>query len=64
MQTTFFYHGTEFTIQSATQGESRTHFLVVNGVIMGEPRRFSSPSKKQAVDMFKKAVRKSENKSL
>lgn len=60
LQETFSYMGVDFTCKSYGKGSTAHSHHVVQGVINGVERSFSSTTRKQAKDMFKKAVRKSE----
>jgi hypothetical protein len=63
LQENFTYRGVEFTATSYGKGGSAHSFHSVTGVINDVTRTFSSTTRKQAKDMFKKAVRKSQNKN-
>jgi hypothetical protein len=60
LQELFTYNGVNFTCKSYGKGSTASSYHVVNGVINGVERSFSSTTRKQAKDMFKKAVRKSQ----
>ena len=63
LQQEFEYRGTKFTCSSWGKGSTAHSYHTVNGEINGIIRTFSSTTRKQAKDMFKKAVRKSMNQS-
>lgn len=58
LQENFEYMGVSFTCKSWGKGSTAHSFHVAEGEIDGQPRSFSSTTRKQAKDMFKKAVRK------
>ena len=60
LQENFEYRGVNFTAKSWGKGSTAHSHHVVEGVINGVTRTFSSSTRKQAKDMFKKAVRKSQ----
>lgn len=60
LQENFEYRGISFSVKSFGKGSTSHSFHIVNGEINGIMRSFSSTTRKQAKDMFKKAVRKSE----
>ena len=59
LQETFEYMGVKFTCKSWGKGSGAHSTHIVNGEINGVNRSFTSSTRKQAKDMFKKAVRKS-----
>lgn len=59
LQEEFEYMGVEFTCKSWGKGSSAHSMHIVEGVIDGVNRTFTSTTRKQAKDMFKKAVKKS-----
>ncbi|MGJ1499633.1 hypothetical protein ACR79R_20135 [Sphingobacterium spiritivorum] len=61
LQENFEYRGVKFTIKSFGKGSTAHSMHIVQGDIQGEQRIFRSTTRKQAKDMFKKAVRKSES---
>lgn len=60
MKTTSIYRGITFEVFSQTEGEVRTHWHTVNFTLNGNERTYTSTTKKQCVDMFKKLVRKTQ----
>jgi len=60
LQENFEYKGVSFIAKSYGKGSTAHSYHFVSGVINGVLRSFSSSTRKQAKDMFKKAVRKSE----
>lgn len=60
LQENFEYRGVKFTAKSYGKGSTAHSYHIVNGEINGINRTFRSTTRKQAKDMFKKAVRKSE----
>ena len=60
LQENFEYRGVKFTSKSYGKGSTAHSYHIVNGEINGIDRAFRSTTRKQAKDMFKKAVRKSE----
>ena len=60
LQENFEYRCVKFTAKSYGKGSTAHSYHIVNGEIKGIDRTFSSTTRKQAKDMFKKAVRKSE----
>ena len=58
LQETFEYMGVSFTCKSWGKGSTAHSVHIVNGEINGVSRSFTSSTRKQAKDMFKKAVRK------
>ena len=62
LQEQFTYMGVDFTCVSYGKGSTAHSQHIVNGLINGQMRTFSSTTRKQAKDMFKKAVRKSQRK--
>lgn len=61
LQEVFNYMGVDFTCKSYGKGSTAHSHHIACGVINGADRSFSSTTRKQAKDMFKKAVRKSQN---
>ena len=59
LQETFNYMGVLFTCKSWGKGSTAHSYHVAEGEVNGVLRTFSSTTRKQAKDMFKKAVRKS-----
>ena len=59
LQEEFNYMGVSFTCKSYGKGSTAHSHHIVEGIINGVNRSFSSTTRKQAKDMFKKAVRKS-----
>lgn len=59
LQEDFEYRGVKFTVKSWGKGSTAFSHHIVTGVISGMQRTFNSTTRKQAKDMFKKAVRKS-----
>ena len=59
LQEYFEYNGVKFTAKSWGKGSTSSSLHIVNGIINGVERTFTSTTRKQAKDMFKKAVRKS-----
>ena len=66
LQEVFEYRGVKFTAKSYGKGSTAHSHHIVNGEINGVNRTFTSSTRKQAKDMFKKAVRKKDkpNKQL
>jgi hypothetical protein len=62
LQEEFEYQGVKFTCKSWGKGSTAHSFHIVYGMIDGVQREFKSATRKQAKDMFKKAVRKSHRK--
>lgn len=60
LQESFTYRGIDFTCKSWGKGGSANSTHIVSGVVNGIERTFTSTTRKQAKDMFKKAVRKNE----
>lgn len=60
LQENFEYRGVQFTARSWGKGSTAHSMHIAEGEINGVKRSFSSTTRKQAKDMFKKAVRKSE----
>lgn len=58
LQENFEYRGISFTCKSWGKGSTANSYHVVEGEIDGVNRIFRSTTRKQAKDMFKKAVRK------
>lgn len=58
LQEDFEYCGVKFTCKSWGKGGTAHSKHVVEGIIDGTHRVFHSSTRKQAKDMFKKAVRK------
>lgn len=61
LQETFTYKGIEFTCKSYGKVSTANSSHIVTGVINGVQKTYTSTTRKQAKDMFKKAVRKAEN---
>lgn len=61
LQENFEYQGVHFTCVSYGKGSTGNSEHIAQGVIDGVHRVFTSTTRKQAKDMFKKAVRKSQN---
>lgn len=59
LEENFEYRGVEFNVRSWGKGSGAHSHHIVNGSINGVQRTFRSTTRKQAKDMFKKAVRKS-----
>lgn len=59
LQENFEYRGINFTCKSYGKGSTSNSLHIVEGIINCVNRTFSSTTRKQAKDMFKKAVRKS-----
>lgn len=59
LQESFEYRGIQFTVKSYGKCSTAHSPHIVEGVINGVNRTFSSTTRKQAKDMFKKAVRRS-----
>lgn len=64
LQEDFEYKGVKFTCKSWGKGSTSNSYHLVEGEINGAKRTFSSTTRKQAKDMFKKAVRKSQNSTI
>ena len=60
LQESFTYQGVDFICVSYGKGSAAHSFHRVTGMINSVQRTFSSTTRKQAKDMFKKAVRKSQ----
>lgn len=58
LQVDFSYRGINFTCKSYGKGSTAFSLHVVSGIFNGVERSFSSSTRKQAKDMFKKMVRK------
>lgn len=58
LQENFEYRGIIFSVESHGKAGTAHSHHIVNGLINGVNRTFSSTTRKQAKDMFKKAVRK------
>lgn len=58
LQEEFEYRGVKFTCKSWGKGSTSHSYHLVEGIINGVKRTFSSTTRKQAKDMFKKSVRK------
>ena len=63
LQEVFEYRGVTFTAKSWGKGSTAHSFHLVEGLLNGEMRTFRSSTRKQAKDMFKKAVRKNEKRN-
>lgn len=62
LQENFEYMGVTFTCQSFGKGSTAHSYHIVQGQFNGVNRVFTSTTRKQAKDMFKKMVRKHFNK--
>lgn len=58
------YRGIKFTVTSSGKGSNDHGIHVANGEINGVKQSFVSTSRKQAKDIFKKEVRKSQNQNI
>lgn len=61
LQEEFEYRGVKFTCKSWGKGSTAHSYHVTEGEINGVKRTFSSSTRKQAKDMLKKAIRRSQN---
>jgi len=58
LQKDFVYQGHKFSVISVGKGSTAHSKHIASGLINGVMRNFSSTTRKQAKDMFKKAIRK------